>query len=250
MGRKVLIVMLLSIILVMQSCTGPEGPAGPEGKQGPEGPEKPGIYYIRIFQNGVYSSTYAGQVESSLYEGNYGPIYTDNTMPIGIGETDLGETYRAIIKFDLSSLPKSKIIVDKAELTIKTSNVNYGGGARNMSIYKITSQWNVFEVGWSVRMETPNWMTWTNFGGDFTPNTITSQSEKIDILANSTITIELEPKTVQDWMEHPETNYGLIIKGQPADERSLKNNYAEIYPSGSANLEDRPKLKIWYYTIE
>lgn len=244
MREKILMVLVLSFILIFQSCTGPAGPEGPAGPQGPAGPETPGIYYIRIFQNGVYSSTYAGQVESSIYAGYTGSVYTNNTMPIQIGQTNLGGTYRAILKFDLSSLPKTKIIVDKAELTIKTSGVNYGGGARNMTVHKITSQWVVFETGWEYNSSST---FWNNSGGDYNPNTITPKSATIDILANSTITIELDPAIVQNWMEHPETNYGLLIRG--VDEYTT-NNYAEIYPSGAANPEDRPKLKIWYYTIE
>ncbi len=243
--RKILYVSVLFFVFLFSGCQGPAGPEGATGPQGPAGPEKPGIYYIRIFQNGVYSNTYNGQVESSIYAGYSGPVYTDNTMPIGVGETDLGGTYRAIIKFDLSSLPQTKIIVDKAELTIKTNSVHYGGGANNMTVHKIISSWNVYETGWTYKTSS---IFWINEGGDYDANTITPQSATINIPANSTITIELDPKVVQEWMESPATNYGLIIRG--VEEMSTTNNYAEIYPGGDANPENRPKLKIWYYTIE
>jgi hypothetical protein len=243
MKKKVLAGVILFFLFI--SCTGPAGPEGPSGPQGPAGPQTPGLYFIRIFQNGVYSSTYTGQVESSIYMGYGASVYTNNTMPIGVGETDLGGTYRALLKFDLSSLPTNKIIVDKAELTIKTSDVNYGGGAYNMTVHKITSPWVVYEAGWYYNSAST---FWTNIGGDYDSNTITPQSATIDLPANSTITIELDPAVVKGWMENPAENYGLIIIG--VNEITLTNNYVEIYPSGADNPEDRPKLKIWYYTIE
>jgi hypothetical protein len=246
-NKRVNVVMLVLIsMILMISCTGPAGPEGPVGPQGPAGPQTPGIYYIRIFQNGVYSSTYTGQVESCIYKGYSSPVYTSNTQPIAIGaKSQEGDLYRALLKFDLSSLPSSKIIVDKAELTIKTSSVNYGGGAYNVKVYKLTSSWNVFENGWTYKTSSS---FWTTPGGDYDPNTITPQSATIDLPANSTITIELDPKVVQGWMENPATKYGLLIRG--VEEMSTTNNYAEIYPGGASNPEDRPKLKVCYYTIE
>jgi|DewCreStandDraft_4_1066084.scaffolds.fasta_scaffold30602_2 hypothetical protein len=243
-NKIVLAVEILMIVVLMISCTGQKGEQGPTGPQGPEGPQLPGLYFIRLFQNGVYSAIYTGQVESCIFEGYSHSVYTNNTMAIKIGETDLGATYRALFRFDLSSLPNNKIIVDKAELTIKTNSNHYGDGARNIKIYKITSPWVVFQNGWYVSSNTSSW----NIpGGDYDLNTITPQTATIDILPNSTITIELDTKVVQDWMEHPETNYGIIFIG--ANE-FIKDNYAEIYPSGASEPSNRPMLKVCYYTVE
>lgn len=243
-NKLVLALEILMIVVLIISCTGQKGEQGPTGPQGPAGPQLPGMYFIRLFQNGVYSATYAGQVESCIFIGYSGPVYTDNTMSVKIGQTDNYGTYRALLKFDLSSLPKSKIIVDKAELTIKTNSNHYGDGAKNIKIHKITSPWVVFQNGWYVSSNTSSW---NNPGGDYDLNTITPKTATVDILPNSTITIELDTKVVQDWMEHPETNYGIIFIG--ANE-FIKDNYAEIYPSGASDPSNRPMLKVYYYTVE
>jgi len=102
----------------------------------------------------------------------------------------------------------------------------------------------MYEAGWNWASQGVNW---GSYGGDYDANTITPQSATINIPANSTITIELDPKTVHGWMENPATNYGLIIRG--VDEYTT-NNYAEIYPSGATDPANRPMLKVWYYTVE
>jgi hypothetical protein len=232
-------------VLMIFSCTGPEGKQGLTGPQGPAGPETPGIYYIRMFQNGVYSETYTGQVESSMYRGTSAPIYTDNTMPIGVGGIEGSGAYRAMIKFDLSSLPRNKIMVDKAELIIKTNSVSDGGGgAYKIEVHKVTTAWTVFKNSWD--WASPG-IKWKSFGGDYDSSTMTPQSPTINLPINSTITIELDTEVVRDWMEHPETNYGMIFKGE---DEYVYNNYAEIYPSGAEDKANRPLLKIYYYTIE
>ena len=247
--KLILAVSVLMSCILFFSCTGPKGDEGPTGPQGPAGPEQPGLYFIRLFQNGVYSSSYTGQVESCIYAGSSRSIYYSNTTPIGLGVKDVLGNYRALLKFDLSSIPHKKIIVDKAELTIQTNANNYGGGAHNVSIHKITSYWKEFEAGNQVRVQINEieFLAWNDMGGDFTSNTITPEVAKIDVLANSKITVALDPEVVCDWIVNTGTNYGLLLK---VENETQLNNYAEIYPSGEADKSKRPMLKVWYYTVE
>jgi hypothetical protein len=117
MKKAILFVFAVIILVVLLSCTGKPGSTGPIG---PAGPQKVGLYYVKNFQNGLYPASYSGEIESSIYCGYSGATYTANTEPIWIGRKDINLcVYRGLIKFDLSSLPTSKIIIDKAERTLR-----------------------------------------------------------------------------------------------------------------------------------
>lgn len=242
MRKYIISVLAIVFALSYASCTGPSGPTGSDGPIGPAGPNIPGLYFIRIFQQGVYSTSYTGQVETSLFDGMSWAFYTDSSNPINIGRNNIGAIYRPIIKFDLSSLPSTKIIVDKAELTIKSNGNSYGGGAAIIKVHKVTNAWTVFQAGWDIRATATGWIAG---GGDFDSNTMTTGS-LYNLPADSTLTIPLDPLVVVDWMKNPSTNYGMLLK--ITNEGST--NYAEIYSSGAVTPDNRPMLKVWYYTTE
>jgi len=230
---------LLLVVFVI-SCAGPSGPVGPSG---PEGPTIPGLYYVKIFQAGVYPSNYSSQIQTCLRTSNSGAYYTNSYFPLNIGRESGIYYNRIIIKFGMDGIPTSKIMVDKAELILKTTSGIQGGGATDVSVHKVTSPWTEFVAGW-------NWATsndsWNKSGGDFTANTITTNAADYDLPASSTITIQLDTKVVENWILNPSTNYGLLLK---AANESV-TNYSEIYSSGALNSSNRPMLKIWYYTTE
>jgi len=224
------------------SCTGKQGATGPAG------PQNTGVYYEQVFQQGVQPSTYNGQIETSIY-GNYsGVTYTSNINPLSIGNLSSVGDYRSIVKFDISILPISNIIVDKAQLIINTNGKSDAGGAKNVAIYKLTNAWVVNKTGWEVNNDNyPLIVTnWNKNGGDFDATTITATEAGVDLPPNSKITIDLDPATVLYWMENPSKNYGMIFVA--ADE--YNPNYSEVYSSGSLTPTARPMLKIWYYTTE
>ncbi len=236
------VIAFAAVCMLVVSCSGPKGDTGATGPVGPSGPETPGIYYIRIFQQGVYSATYTGQCQASIRDTYGGPVYLDSSNPIGIGEDGATGAYRAIIKFDISSLPREKIIVDKAELIVKTNSNIYNVGASGVTVHKVTNTWTIFEVGWGSNTSSSNWI---ESGGDFDSRTMTT-SASYNFTANSTYTIGLEPEVVLDWMKNPETNYGMLMRVS----NEFAGNYSEIYSSGALDSSNRPMLKIWYYTTE
>lgn len=240
--EKVMRLLVIIVFVTLFSSCVTKGPAGPTG---PAGPQTPGLNYTRVFQQGVYSSTYSGQVQAELCTWTSGTTYTSNLNPLGVGAkvTDGSDDYRTIIKFNLESLPSTKIIVDKAELTLHTTSLSMGGGADNMEIHKVIAPWTIYFARWG---SASSGVPWTNDGGDFSAATMTANAAFYDIAADSEYTIGLAPEVVQDWMENPATNYGMFLKVQ--DE--LKINFAQFYSSGAVLPSNRPMLKIWYYTIE
>lgn len=246
--KKGTVVFLGLLVLLMSSCVGPKGDLGDQGPVGPVGPEQPGIYYIRIFQQGVYSSEYTGQVQAVL-KSNIGNTYYNNQNNLmEVGKQAVPSVYRSIIKFDLSSLPSSKIIVDKAEMYLWTNGVTEGVGAVNVGIYRETAPWVVNQAGFGISATGVLWPEGYIGGLEFvhplTP--VQASTGYFNFPANSKITVELKPELVQDWMMNPSTNYGVILVSQ--DEEIT--NYSQIYSSGAADTSKRPMLKIWYYTTE
>jgi hypothetical protein len=237
------VLLAVTLVLVLVSCTGKAGPTGPQGQTGTAGPVQPGLYYMRIFQQGgVYSGTYSGQVQASINNSYSFAHYTDANNPIAVGYNDISMTTRAILKFDLSSLPSSKIIVDKAELTINTNGVSNNGGAQNVTVHKVTNTWTVFQAGWGLNTNTTDWNI---YGGDFDSHTMTA-SASYNLPPSSALTIPLDTAVVQGWMMNPLTNYGMFFKC--TNESTF--NYSEIYSSNAVTPSNRPMLKVWYYTTE
>jgi hypothetical protein len=233
-------VVVLLLVLAMVSCT---GKTGVTGSTGPAGPQQPGIYYVKNFQNGVYPAAYTGQIQSSIYVCTSGVTYTANTEPIWFGAI-VSCPFRAIFKFDLSSLPSSKIIVDKAEFTFKTNSNAVGGGVTGVNVHKLTTFWNPARVSW---LWTTNSTDWIEPGGDFASVTMTANAAAFDIGANDTITMELDPAVVQAWASNPSTNYGMILK---VGNEFTTGEYVEIRPSGDTVPSNRPSLKVSYYTTD
>lgn len=244
--KKITIVLLGFLALLMSSCVGPKGDLGDQGPVGPAGPEQPGIYYIRIFQQGVFSSAYAGQVQAVLKSNLANTYYSNQNDPIEVGKKAVPSVYRSIIKFDLSSLPSSRIIVDKAEMYLWTNGVTEGAGAVNVGIYRETAPWVVNQAGFGISATGVSWPDNFIGGLEFFSNTVTANAGYFNFSADSKVTIELNPSLVQDWMMNPTTNYGVILVSQ--DEEIT--NYSQIYSSGAADHAKRPMLKIWYYTTE
>lgn len=241
---KKYLLLFLSAMVFLVSCTGPQGEEGPAGPEGPPGPEQPGLYYIRMFQNNVYSSDYTGQIQACLYNSMGGAYYTDASEPVEIGTDDVGSMYRAIFKFDLSDLPSSKVIVDTARLIIKTNSQNYGGGAADVTIHKLLEPWVEFEAGWDNSSNTTSWGSGDSY---FSAVTMTADLYSRDLPPSSTITIWLDTDVVHDWLVNPSTNYGLIMV---ADDEFAPGYYSRIYSGGDEVALNHPKLQITYYTYE
>ena len=244
MKKAILSVFVVIIAVILLSCT---GKTGSTGLIGPAGPQQSGLYYVKNFQNGIYPASYSGQIEASIFCGYSGATYTANTQPIWLGSKGINLcTFRGLVKFDLSSLPSSKILIDKAELTIKTNGNIVGSGITGVHVHKITTLWTQYYAGWNNATEHTFWKNQFNEGGDFESNTMTVNAPAFDLGANDTVTIDLDPAVVLSWAASPSTNYVMIfIAGDEAG-----GEYAEIYPSGDPTPSNRPLLKISYYTTE
>ncbi len=229
------IVFVLLAVVVMVSCT---GKTGPEGKTGPAGPAGPVGSYSIFFQQGVAPyGAYAGcadaEIMSMSKNGN-----TGGTYPLVLADSNLG---RSLFKFDVSYLPGSTVIVDKAYL-ILTSTFYHTLAVTNARAYKVTSAWDEGTGTGGQTGDGVTWISrtasamWVNQGGDYD---VTSVGGSVNgPLGITQIAIPVNPQVVQEWIDNPGLNYGIIVI---CDEASMQY-YTKDYFINTL----RPKLAVYY----
>lgn len=182
-------------------------------------------------------------------------IYSESNNSNGIGRlysgrTNSGNIRRALLQFDVSSIPSTALITS-VSLTLNVDQVS-SSTTDNFSLHKITTPWgegtsNGSGAGASAVAPDATWSdamlgtsSWTTAGGDY--ETMASQTLAID---NSTgnKTFASNPillLDVQSWINGNNTNSGWILIG---DETA--NNTTRRF--GSKDSGTAPVLSITYY---
>ncbi len=161
----------------------------------------------------------AGNTEATLYAGKIG-----------------ADVNRILITFDLQNYIFPGMKVKSAYLTLGKSAPSLS--LNQIDIYPVTKYW-YFSSSWNQAGTADNW---SNPGGDFNP--VSVLLEKRSLMDYDLF--KLKTGVVQNWVDNPASNYGLIIKA--IDESAVTNRRA--YCSNEyATPVFRPKLTI-YYTID
>lgn len=237
-------IVLISAVIIMAflglSCS--KGDAGPSGAQGAAGPTGADGYLVMQFQDGNFpSSTYNGTKDTRIISGsssinNYGACAN---LEFGY---DVSEVWRVLIYFDVSAISVSAT-VKSAYLTLYCYSA---AGSVDAAVYKVTKNWtegtgncggtaNV-NASWDYYNGSSN--AWTTPGGDYD---IANQSEVKTVTTTGHYTIKLNTQMVQEWVNNPSQNFGMIIKALNETGGYLANNDKTV-----ANVSLRPKLTIYY----
>ena len=238
--KKIIILALISIsVFIFLSCKGETGDKGKTGATGPSGADGNTVI---MFQQGVYpNSTYTGVKDTGIIDNN--PTYNfGGCSSSGAGAYPAYISTRSLIKFDVSSIIPSNVIVTKAELVL---NINQIYGTNTYTAYKMTHDWVEGTVCDATSVGTATWNNygsgaWTNPGGDY-DSTPVSNSLIVTGTPPQSITFTLNPAMVQAWISNPSTNYGILIK---ANNESTVNN--SIAWNAKESPVDSPLLKIYY----
>ena len=185
---------------------------------------------------------------------NSGALSTGAGGEIIMGRTNNGALRRALMQFDLSSIPANAVISDvklKLEMT-KTSS-----GAKMVAMHKMTSDWGegtsnagtgsssgqgatatTGDATWTHAFY--NTTTWTTAGGDYTA----SASETMSINANGSYTYTGAGLVadVQSWVTNSATNFGWIFIGDETSNKTTKHWATKE----NTNATIRPDLEITY----
>jgi len=148
------------------------------------------------------------EMQSSNPTTNYG---TETTLQVGEYKSAVGDYYRSLLKFDLTSLAGKT--VGTATLFLKDTGANYSDNERTMRAYRVLRAWTEAGVTWNTYNGSNAW------GTAGCANT-SSDREATDI---GTITMPatettnwysfvLTPSAVQGWIDGTLTNNGLLLQ--------------------------------------
>lgn len=191
--------------------------------------------------------------DNTLYETNSEPLSNGLGQYIFTGRTgnnNNGLLRRAILKFDLSSLPENTVI-NNATLSLVVSRVV---SSSNVSIHRATSDWGEGTSdaggeegqGASATLNDATWISafngddknggisWINVGGDFSGNATSTTS--VNSLGEISFTGPNLLADVENWIDATNPNYGWFIIG---DEITLQS---AVRFNSKDNEFDRPKL--------
>ena len=191
--------------------------------------------------------------DTTLYaEDGDGSNGTGAYLFVGLTNDDFAR--RALLRFDLSSIPAGSTITS-ATLSLYMSRAK-NGSARNVSLHRVTSSWG--EAGSQAAGEEgvaamalagdATWtyalyptVLWTDAGGDFvtTPSATTSVAGEGLRYAWTSAQMVAD---VQAWLGAPGSTYGWILIGDEATTRSAKR----FDSRDQTDTTRRPRLTIEY----
>jgi hypothetical protein len=167
---------------------------------------------IDTFNSGVNQTT------------NYG---TDASFYIGMAS---GQTLRGLLKFDLSTIPTGTQVAS-ANLYLNCATYSI---AATLKVHKILLSWVEAEETYQKRYTGVNWTSnGLGSGTDYTA----SEMGTIGVSASGIKTIPLDITTVQDWINTPANNCGMLLKNE-----TEATNYNLWSTSTDATASLRPKL--------
>jgi len=190
--------------------------------------------------------------DNTLYESANGTLSNGSGQFLFSGETNEGSSRRALLKFDLSSLPTNAQFT-RVILTLTVSKTVSGG--QTHTLHRMLADWgegtsNAGDPGGqgtNAATGDATWQhtffsntLWTTPGGDYTSTISASQT----VARNGAYTWESAQMLadVRAWVDTPSANFGWILLGGEAGNRTAKRFYSR--EAGSAS--QRPKLTVEY----
>jgi hypothetical protein len=159
--------------------------------------------------------------DTSIFQENQNSAGADPDMYAG--RTSTGFIRRALVRFDLSSIPSGSAITD-VDLALELTNTNQFSGPRTISLWRLQADWGEgvstggSGFGSPPTPESATWIhrfydttSWGTAGGDFVP--VASASTVVDNLGPYVWTSAAMIADVQGWLDEPTTNFGWMVRG-------------------------------------
>lgn len=195
--------------------------------------------------NPVKDNTLFETIDGSLSNGN-GPLFVGATRSFGVR--------RALLQFDLSSIPAGSM-VNSATLELNLTKSAGPGGGITVGAYRVTASWGEGTSstgtggGAGSTADDATWLhrfydttPWTTNGGDFfgtaSTMTVVDNPTGIKTFPSSAAFIS----DVQGWVNNPAGNFGLILVGDEA-----VNGGAQMLDSREGSV--KPVLRVDYTPV-
>ncbi|MFH1521439.1 MAG: DNRLRE domain-containing protein [archaeon] len=193
------------------------------------------LFFTQISQEITGYTFYDSQPDATAGEDTYiREDFPNNNFPtatvLSIGKTAGDSEFRALLKFNLSSIPSTDTIVD-AVIQIYLESAS-GNANVTVKAYRLTSEWIEAEASWNDRITST---AWSSTGGDYDSSEIDTQifSNSSGNYYNFTIT-----EAVAGWTSESYNNYGIIL----VSSNTFAGNYSQISSSDSATASQRPQI--------
>lgn len=162
--------------------------------------------------------------DNTLYQSTTGAVSNGAGSAFISGKTNQNQIRRALMGFDVSSLPAGAIVTD-VTLTLHCSAAAPGGSPVSFGLHRVLADWgegtSVAEPGGTGVAATPGdatWIhrfydtsTWATPGGDFVAGA--SASESVGIPGFYSWTGAGLVSDVQSWLDNPAASFGWILVG-------------------------------------
>jgi len=201
-------------------------------------------------------ATLAPAKDNTLFQPVADPTSNGAGPDLYVGRTAFNGSRRAVLAFDLSSIPASAT-VNAATLTISVTRSPQGGRQEDVSLRRLSADWGEGasmadggdgdpampgDATWANTFYPSSF--WTNPGGDFSATT--SATRHLAGLGAYAISSSTMAADVQSWLANPTTNFGWILIGDEAFTQTARRLGSRENP----DVTLRPNLVVTYSVPE
>jgi hypothetical protein len=195
--------------------------------------------------------TFAPRKDNTLYQDASGASSNGAGQYLFVGKTNQGSVRRALLAFDLSSIPAGATITS-ATLTLNMSRTI--SGAQTTQLHRVLADWGEGTSnaganeggGASATTGDATWLHtffntgfWSSQGGDFSTTLSASQSVSGTGSYTWSSTAQMVAD-VQGWVDDPSTNFGWMLVGNESANSTAKRFDSREHPTASL----RPQLTV------
>lgn len=197
--------------------------------------------------------------DNTLYENNAGNISSGAGPSLFSGLTNGDGVRRALLHFDLSSIPRNAVIT---EVTLNLSITRTISGNSSFDLHEVLADWgegrsNAGSVqggtGTAAQLSDATWTerffdqqsAWNNNGGDFNP----TAASNLMLSGNGRYTFPSSDALVDlsnRWLLDPNNNFGLLLRSVETGSTDAK----QIASRENGNIDNRPTLNVTFEIME